>query len=54
MDRKLLVNVLIKLATVGKRDNILNGNFRNIGLEIAQDADDVTYWCMVLGNWSSA
>ncbi|CAF0736499.1 unnamed protein product [Adineta steineri] len=38
----------------GHRDNILNGKFRNIGLGIAQDANGVTYWCMVLGNWSGS
>ncbi|CAF0779718.1 unnamed protein product [Adineta steineri] len=41
-------------AGKGHRDNILNGKFRNIGLGIAQDANGVTYWCMVLGNWSGS
>ncbi|UJR17095.1 hypothetical protein I4U23_003992 [Adineta vaga] len=38
----------------GHRENILNGNFRNIGIGIAKDENNVIYWCMVLGTWPGA
>ncbi|CAF1221369.1 unnamed protein product [Didymodactylos carnosus] len=37
------------MNSTGHRHNILNGNYNNIGVAVAQGSNGVRYWCAVLG-----